>query len=154
MLFILGMAPAASIIGLNSKKVNPQRPRGHPHHHMRQRRLFSIAVVFLFFAFLAHSHAILLTATPSIGQVVRGPDIDINLRFNSRVDAKRSRITLVRAGGGPRALNLGEQSSPDSLNSRIHGLESGSYTLRWQVLAVDGHISRGEVPFRVQIGPE
>ncbi len=43
-----------------------------------------------------------------------------------------------------------EQSSPDSLNSQIHGLESGPYTLQWQVLAVDGHISRGEVPFRVQ----
>ena len=121
---------------------------------MGRRRLFSIAVIFLVFAFLAHGHAILLTATPAIGQVVRGPDIHVNLRFNSRVDAKRSRITLVPPGGGPRTLILSEQSSPDSLNSQIHGLESGSYTLHWQVLAADGHISRGDVPFRVQLRSE
>ena len=105
---------------------------------MGQSRLFSIGVVFLFFALLAHGHAILVTATPAIGQVVRGPDIEVNLRFNPRVDAKRSRITLVPPGGDPRTLNLSEQSSPDSLNSQIPGLESGPYTLQWQVLAVDG----------------
>jgi methionine-rich copper-binding protein CopC len=121
---------------------------------MHQRRFFLILVVFLFFALLAYGHAILLTATPAIGQLVSGPDIEVKLRFNSRVDAKRSRITLVSRVGGPRTLNLSEQSPPDSLNSQIHGLESGPYTLQWQALAVDGHISRGEVPFRVQTRPE
>jgi methionine-rich copper-binding protein CopC len=154
MLFLLRIAAADRRLkhaGLNSKKVNPPKPLCHPYPPMR--RLFSIAVVFLFFASLAGGHAILLTATPAMGQVVRGSDIEVNLRFNSRVDAKRSRITLVPPGGGPRKLNLSEQSSPDSLNSQIHGLESGPYTLQWQVLAVDGHISRGEVPFRVQLRP-
>ena len=28
-------------------------------------------------------------------------------------------------------------------------LTPGAHTLRWQVLAVDGHITRGEVPFTV-----
>ena len=28
-------------------------------------------------------------------------------------------------------------------------LAAGAYVLRWQVLAIDGHITRGEVPFRV-----
>ena len=150
---------AASTIGAPTgrtelKKSESAAPLGHPYYIMGQRRLFSIAVIFLVFAFLAHGHAILLTATPAIGQVVRGPDIEVNLRFNSRVDAKRSRITLVPPGGGPRTLILSEQSSPDSLNSQIHGLESGSYTLHWQVLAADGHISRGDVPFRVQLRSE
>jgi methionine-rich copper-binding protein CopC len=26
----------------------------------------------------------------------------------------------------------------------------GAYVLRWQVLATDGHITRGKVPFRVE----
>ena len=121
---------------------------------MRRRRLFSIAVLVVCFAYMAQGHAILLTATPAIGQVVHGPDIEVSLRFNSRVDAKRSRITHVPPGGVPRTLNLSERSSPDCLNSQIHGLESGAYTLQWQVLAVDGHISRGEVSFRVQLGSE
>jgi methionine-rich copper-binding protein CopC len=29
-------------------------------------------------------------------------------------------------------------------------LSPGAYSVRWQVLAVDGHITRGEVPFTVR----
>ena len=121
---------------------------------MRLIRLPYLAAVFLFFAFLADGHAILLTATPAAGQVVGSPDIDVSLRFNARVDAKRSGIRLVPPTGDPKALSLNEQASPDSLNAQIHGLASGPYTLQWQVLALDGHITRGEVSFRVQLKTE
>jgi copper resistance protein C len=110
----------------------------------------SLAALVLVFASFAYGHAILLTAKPAIGESVAGPDIEVSLRFNSRVDAKRSQVTLVHEGGDPRTLKIDEQSPADYLNSQVRGLTSGSYVLRWQVLAVDGHISRGEVPFRVQ----
>jgi methionine-rich copper-binding protein CopC len=29
-------------------------------------------------------------------------------------------------------------------------LSAGGYTIRWQALASDGHITRGEIPFVVQ----
>lgn len=114
---------------------------------------FSGAILpFLFVCFVlaAHAHAILLSATPSVGRVVSGPETEVKLRFNSRVDAKRSMLVLVTPGGEQRKLGIGEQSSPDSLISHIDGLKSGSYVLRWQVLAIDGHVTRGEVPFRVR----
>ena|SRR6185369_6709679 len=117
---------------------------------MHRHRIVFLTLAMLVFASLTNGHAILLTASPSIGQVVRGPDVDINLRFNSRIDAKRSRIILIPQSGGPRTITFNEQSSPDSLNSKVQGLASGPYKLQWQVLAVDGHISRGEVPFKVQ----
>jgi methionine-rich copper-binding protein CopC len=41
------------------------------------------------------------------------------------------------------------QPSPDVLSATGHGLTKGAYVLRWQVLADDGHITRGEVPFHV-----
>jgi methionine-rich copper-binding protein CopC len=31
----------------------------------------------------------------------------------------------------------------------MDGLGSGAYRLRWQVLAVEGHITRGDIPFTV-----
>jgi len=31
-----------------------------------------------------------------------------------------------------------------------HGLVRGAYKLRWQVLAADGHITRGEISFEVK----
>ena len=44
---------------------------------------------------------------------------------------------------------IGQQSAPDTLDSKATGLKPGAYRIRWQVLAPDGHITRGEVPFSV-----
>ena len=97
----------------------------------------------------AYSHAILLSATPTTGEVCQGPDVAIKLRFNSRVDYSRSRLTLVAPDGQQGKLAISEISSPDSLISQARGLQRGLYILRWQVLAGDGHITRGEVKFLV-----
>ncbi len=101
-------------------------------------------------AWAADAHAIALSAAPAANQQVRGPDVPVKLRFNSRIDAKRSTLTLVTPEGGQRALAIKETATRDGLVSEAKGLKSGSYILRWQVLAADGHITRGEVPFRVK----
>jgi copper resistance protein C len=97
-----------------------------------------------------HAHAILASAVPAAGQVVQGPEISIRLRFNSRIDGKRSRVLLVAPGGATSVLSVTDRSAPDTLETRANKLKAGSYTIRWQVLANDGHITRGEIPFRVQ----
>jgi methionine-rich copper-binding protein CopC len=38
---------------------------------------------------------------------------------------------------------------PNEIRARTAGLANGSHWLSWQVLAVDGHITRGEIPFTV-----
>ncbi|HTP36027.1 MAG TPA: copper resistance CopC family protein [Candidatus Acidoferrales bacterium] len=98
----------------------------------------------------ADGHAIVLSAVPALHDVVRGPDVPIKLRFNSKIDTKRSRLTLVAPDGSQIALAIAEAPSGDTLVSEAKGLKAGAYVLRWQVLASDGHITRGEVPFRVQ----
>ena len=98
----------------------------------------------------AFAHAVLLSSTPAPDATVRGPDIPIRLRFNSRIDAARSRLFLFGPDGTQRALTLMPASSPDVLAAHEKGLTPGKWVLRWQVLASDGHITRGEVPFRVQ----
>jgi methionine-rich copper-binding protein CopC len=111
---------------------------------------FWFGLVLLVFPSLACAHAILLFSTPSASAILKGPEIEVQLRFNSRIDAKRSRLTLTRPNGALESLTIGEQSSPDLLNTQIKGLRSGAFVLRWQVLATDGHITRGEIPFRVE----
>jgi methionine-rich copper-binding protein CopC len=98
----------------------------------------------------AKGHAILLSAIPASGQVVEASKVQVSLRFNSRIDAQRSRVELLDSQGKTRSLRIGQQSSPDSLTSEANELHSGAYVLRWQVLSADGHISRGEVPFHVR----
>ena len=97
------------------------------------------------------AHAILVEATPKSGSTVSGPDVPIRLRFNVRVDGGRSRIAIVTASQAkPNSLTLDKQTSPDVLTASAAGLSAGPYKLQWQVLAADGHITRGEVPFTVR----
>ena len=117
---------------------------------MRSWKLSIPILVVIYFALDAYGHAIVLSTTPSRRETVRGPDVPIKIRFNSRIDYKRSRLTLLAPDGKQTALGNVEVSSGDSLISEAKGLKSGVYLLRWQAMALDGHISRGEVPFRVQ----
>jgi methionine-rich copper-binding protein CopC len=95
------------------------------------------------------AHAILLGSTPALNSTVPGPDFDINLRYNVRIDGGRSRVRLVAPDGTVSTLTLANQASPDTLQTHAAGLKPGVYKLQWQVLASDGHMSRGEIPFTV-----
>jgi methionine-rich copper-binding protein CopC len=96
------------------------------------------------------AHAILLEATPAKNAIVSGSSLSVELRFNCRIDGKRSRLSLVLPNQALRPLVIQTQTSPDRLSARDKGFEPGSYRLRWQVLATDGHITRGEIPFVIK----
>jgi hypothetical protein len=98
----------------------------------------------------AFAHAVLVEVTPPPHARINGPDVVFRLRFNSRIDAARSVLSLVLPDQSSRLLPIAEQLSPDSLNAMATGMKDGAYTLRWQVLAADGRITRGEVPFDVR----
>ena len=98
---------------------------------------------------LGWAHAILMDSTPKLSSTVKGPDLDINLRFNVRIDGGRSRVRLEAPGGTTSTLTIASQSKPNILQAHAAGLKPGVYILQWQVLASDGHMSRGEIPFTV-----
>jgi len=95
------------------------------------------------------AHAILMESTPKLNSTVKGPDVDINLRFNVRIDGRRSRVRLVTPDDTISTLTLASQAKPDTLQTHAAGLKPGAYKLEWQVLASDGHMSGGEIPFTV-----
>jgi copper resistance protein C len=96
---------------------------------------------------LGWAHAILMDSTPKLSSTIKGPDLDINLRFNVRIDGGRSRVSLVVPDGTTSTLMIASQSKPNTLQAHAAGLKPGVYKLQWQVLASDGHMSRGEIPF-------
>ncbi len=110
--------------------------------------LFAAAITFLIVA-PAAAHAVLLESSPPLNSSVLGPNVPVKLRFNVRIDAIRSRLTLLRPDGSAQALEISKQSPADTLSAEATGLPAGAYRLRWQVLASDGHITRGEIPFTV-----
>ncbi len=97
----------------------------------------------------AAAHAVLLESSPPLKGAVQGPDVPIKLRFNVRIDALRSRLTLIHPDGSAQTLEISKQAPADTLSAAATGLTAGEYRLRWQVLASDGHITRGEIPFTV-----
>jgi len=94
-------------------------------------------------------HAILKESSPSANSSVAGPDVPITLKFNVRIDAARSKLQLVHPDNAMRNLVLDKQASPDTLTTKAAGLQPGAYKIAWQVLAPDGHITRGLIPFTV-----
>jgi copper resistance protein C len=98
----------------------------------------------------ALAHAVLVEAIPPARGFVAGPEVAFRLRFNSRVDASRSMLELVFPEGKVIPLSVEQQSSPESLSAKLAGMSRGRYTLKWQVLSADGHITRGRVPFDVR----
>jgi methionine-rich copper-binding protein CopC len=97
----------------------------------------------------AHAHAIILSSQPAADAVVHGTKVEVILRFNSRIDQERSRLLLLRADGSSTTLDLNGAPSPDTLVTSVGEIAPGAYRLRWQVLAIDGHITRGDIPFTV-----
>jgi methionine-rich copper-binding protein CopC len=106
-------------------------------------------VVGFFIVAPAAAHAVLLESNPILKSAVSGPDVPIKLRFNVRIDALRSRLTLIHPDGSAQGLEISKQTPADTLLAEATGLAAGAYRLRWQVLASDGHITRGEIPFTV-----
>ncbi len=117
-------------------------------------RLLLSASLLTVLAGAAHAHAILVEGSPAAGGKVPAGDVAVAFRFNSRIDAPRSRLQLTDARGQKTVLPIAADAPDDGpaagamLHATAH-LEPGDYVIRWQVLAIDGHITRGDVPFTV-----
>jgi hypothetical protein len=97
----------------------------------------------------AAAHAIIMESNPAVNAVVVGPDVPLELRYNSRIDKGRSRLLLLSPDKSTRALVIPDQGAADRIASEARGLTPGAYQIEWQVLGVDGHITRGFIPFTV-----
>ena len=110
---------------------------------------WGVAITLAVAACSAQAHAIVVSSQPVAGAVVKQKDAAIELQFNSRIDHRRSRLYLVRPDGTRSELAILGETRQDIVAAHAEGLTPGSYRIRWQVLSVDGHITRGEIPFSV-----
>ena len=97
---------------------------------------------------LTHAHAIVLSARPAMNSNVAQGPLELRLDFNSRIDAQRSRLLLRGPDGTPTTVALAD-SPPNSLIGHATVTAVGPWKLDWQVLSLDGHITRGEIRFSV-----
>jgi len=112
-------------------------------------RLFLTILILACISRPAAAHAVLVESTPVPESISSGPNIAIRLRFNVRIDADRSRITIIHSDGSGRKLQTLKGPEPNTLTATATGLQAGGYRIRWQVLASDGHMTSGEIHFSV-----
>ncbi len=94
------------------------------------------------------AHAILLRSDPAPATSVPVGPLRLTLEYNSRIDFDRSIVRLNAPDGSQTVLKL-NPSAANIAAAKTMLAVPGAYTLRWQVLATDGHITRGVVPFTV-----
>ena len=126
----------------------------HKGSAMSRRSFYTVAfAIFLALAIAtvkAEAHAIILESDPKSGAIVAAGAVPVKLHFNSRIDHARSIITLIDQGKQQTKLPIAPGSAPAQLETTTGDLAPGAYRIRWQVLSIDGHITRGDIPFTVQ----
>ncbi len=118
--------------------------------HTVRFSLFLLAIIAATPTSQAMAHAIVLTASPTLNSIVQGSSTIVELKFNSRIDHSHSRLALIKADGPTVNLLLDQDTEAHILRSTASNLIAGEYRVRWQVLSVDGHITRGDINFTVQ----
>ncbi len=99
----------------------------------------------------AFAHATLVRSTPADQAIVHSHEIDMALEYNSRIEASRCTVTLTDIAGKKIPLQREHSAKPSELKAAARNLKEkdGPYRIHWQVLASDGHITRGDVAFTV-----
>jgi methionine-rich copper-binding protein CopC len=97
----------------------------------------------------AAAHAVIVSASPTADQHVAPGEVAIRIAFNARIDKARSRLEVTAPAGDKTNVPIDQAGDPNVLAGTTGALTPGAYMLRWQVLAIDGHITRGDIPFIV-----
>jgi methionine-rich copper-binding protein CopC len=104
---------------------------------------------------VAWAHAEMVKSVPARRATITTPPPRVRLSFNERVEAKFSRVSVWDARGAQVDLKDVEvdQEDPKQLTVGLPALEPGTYTVRFRVLSVDGHVVESQFPFTVRKRP-
>ena len=104
---------------------------------------------------VAWAHAEMVKSVPARRAAMTTAPPRVRLSFNERVEAKFSRVSVWDAKGTQVDLKDVEVDSedPKQLTVGLPPLEPGTYTVRFRVLSVDGHVVESQFPFTVRKRP-
>jgi copper resistance protein C len=132
------------------RRAAPQEPR----LTVPRRLLLPASTLLAFLPSRRHAvaHALVVASEPAAGAALDAGPARVWVRFNSRIDQARSRLVLHGPENAQASLAVEDTADPVMLAARAEGVSwaPGAWRLRWQVLALDGHITRGDVPFTLR----
>jgi len=115
------------------------------------RLTFFVVLASLVPAATAQGHAKLMSTTPSSGQTVAAP-ATLTLRFDDVVQLPADALRVSGPAGNPVAVRKFQPDSKTLAGSLPGKLGAGHYTVRWRIVADDGHVKSGTFSFAVRAG--
>ena len=97
----------------------------------------------------ALGHAYPAVSNPNNGATVKEPPRELRIQFTEAVEVAFSQITVKSANGDIVSQGKLRQLADDMLAIDLKLLSAGSYSVEWQVLSVDTHVTDGVLHFTV-----
>jgi hypothetical protein len=101
---------------------------------------------------LGWAHAYLVKSSPARRAILIRAPTEVQLWFNERLEPAFSRLSVWDGDGQP--VDLGDAQvgpEPTRLTVRLlQPLKPGTYTVKFRVLSVDGHIVEDQFPFTIR----
>ena len=98
------------------------------------------------------AHAVLVRSAPAARATLSRPPERVQLWFNERLEPAYSRATVWDASGTQVDASDGvvDPAEPTRLTVSLPALVPGTYTVKFRVLSVDGHLVESQFPFTVR----
>ncbi|HEY2987856.1 MAG TPA: copper resistance CopC family protein [Candidatus Binatia bacterium] len=100
----------------------------------------------------AWAHAYPAVALPADGAVLREPPREVRIQFTEGVEIEFSQIVVKNSNGEKVGQGNLRRLAEDILAVDLKPLRPGAYTIEWQALSVDTHITDGVLRFTVTTG--
>jgi len=120
---------------------------------------FSIGLSFLVLALIGHdggtrvwAHAYPATSLPADGATLKEPPREVRIQFTEGLEIAFSQIVVKGANGEVVSQGKLRQLGEDTVVIDLKPLRLGNYTVEWQVLSVDTHVTEGVLRFTVGAG--
>jgi copper resistance protein C len=98
------------------------------------------------------AHAVLVRSTPAIRAVLRRAPDRVALWFSERLEPAFARMSVWSADGTQVDLEDAQVTldEPKKLSVSLRPLSPGTYTVRYRVLSVDGHVVESAFTFTLR----
>jgi methionine-rich copper-binding protein CopC len=97
------------------------------------------------------AHAYPAVSIPNNGATVKESPREVRIQFTEAVEISFSQITVKGPNGEVVSGGKLRQLANDTLAIDVKSLAAGNYSVEWQVLSVDTHITDGTLRFTVAI---
>ena len=100
----------------------------------------------------ASAHAYPIIVSPPDGAAIKESPREVRIQFTEGVEIAFSQITVKGVKGEVVSQGKLRQLAEDTVAIDLKPLAPGNYTVEWQVLSVDTHVTEGTLRFTLSSG--